>query len=108
MPETSEKTETQKANLTAKEKADAAKAAAKHDDDGDDDDKPKGKQAPGKPKMPTGKFIAKMNIEVWNPTAKRGVGKRVLIAEGEVLPDYVSEAELAKFQANGVIDHEFK
>lgn len=91
MPETHD----DKAAKATNEKA--AKAEPKEDEGA----KPK------RPKRPTGKFVAKMNIDLWDARAKKGAGTRVQVAEGSVLPEFVSEAELAKFQEQGAIDHEY-
>lgn len=83
--------------------AKAAKAAsakaAKAADDEPAVDGPKPRRA----KRPTGKFVALMNIDLAHP--KKG---RVHHPEGAVMPEYVSEEELAKFQEAGVIDHQYE
>jgi len=97
-----------KADLEAAEKSAASLDARR---DADDD---AGEKLTKRPKRATGKFVAAMNIELWNPKAKvdpktkAATGARVTIAQGEVMPDYCTEAELARFQENGAIEHEYR
>lgn len=101
----------EKSEKAAAAKANEKAAAAKGPGDEGDDNGGKAK-ALRKPKRPTGKFVATMNLDVLNPRAKKDaegkwVAGRHTVREGEVVPEFVSEAELAKFQERGVIDHEY-
>jgi hypothetical protein len=97
--------------VDAVEKA-ARDSAPRRDADDESADEP-GKVTK-RPKRATGKFVAAMNIELWNPKSKidpktkAPIGGRVTILQGQVMPDYCSEAELARFQENGAIEHEYR
>jgi len=61
----------------------------------------------GKPKRPTGGFVATTPLQLWDPKGNEGKGRRVVIGEGKKIPAFVTEAELAYYQDNGSIDHEY-